>query len=203
MLAILDYKAGNQTSVRRALEHLGIPCTVTADPALLESAQGIIFPGVGAAGQAMRALGEAGQDAALRRAVDVGQPLLGICLGCQILLERSEENDTPTLGLAPGVCRRFEDGLRQEDGSPAPVPHMGWNSVENLRSGLFTGIDQGAYVYYVHSFAPEVNADTIATTTYGVPFSAAIRKDNFYGTQFHPEKSAAIGARILQNFLTL
>ena len=203
MLAILDYKAGNQTSVRRALEHLGIPCTVTADPALLESAQGIIFPGVGAAGQAMRALGEAGQDAALRRAVDVGQPLLGICLGCQILLERSEENDTPTLGLAPGVCRRFEDGLRQEDGSPAPVPHMGWNSVENLRSGLFTGIDQGAYVYYVHSFAPEVNADTIATTTYGVPFSAAIRKDNFYGTQFHPEKSASIGAQILQNFLTL
>ena len=122
MLAILDYKAGNQTSVRRALEHLGIPCAVTADPVLLESARGIIFPGVGAAGQAMRALNEAGLDAALRRAVAVGQPLLGVCLGCQILLERSEENDMPTLGLVPGVCRRFEDNLRQEDGSPAPVP---------------------------------------------------------------------------------
>ena len=203
MLAILDYKAGNQTSVRRALEHLGIPCAITADPATLERAHGIIFPGVGAAGQAMRALHPTGLDVLLREAVKRGQPLLGICLGCQILLDRSEENDTTTLGIVPGLCRRFEDNMREEDGTPAPIPHMGWNSVENLRSGLFTGIDQGTYVYYVHSFAPEVNADTIATTTYGVPFSAAIRKDNFYGTQFHPEKSASIGAQILQNFLTL
>ena len=172
MLAILDYKAGNQTSVRRALEHLGIPCTVTADPALLESAQGIIFPGVGAAGQAMRALGEAGQDAALRRAVDVGQPLLGICLGCQILLERSEENDTPTLGLAPGVCRRFEDGLRQEDGSPAPVPHMGWNSLRAVAPcRLLEGVEPTAEFYFVHSYYVEPDpALVLATTVYGREF---------------------------------
>ncbi|MDO5483599.1 MAG: imidazole glycerol phosphate synthase subunit HisH, partial [Desulfovibrionaceae bacterium] len=129
MLAILDYKAGNQTSVRRALEHLGIPCTITADAGQAESAQGIIFPGVGAAGQAMNALTESGLDAVLRRAVAQGQPLLGICLGCQILLSRSEENDTPTLDVLPGLCRRFEDGLTQEDGTAAPVPHMGWNSL--------------------------------------------------------------------------
>ena len=124
MLAILEYKAGNQTSVRRALEHLGIPCRITADPAELEQAQGIIFPGVGAAGQAMEALTSAGLDSVLRRAVAEGQPLLGICLGCQILLEHSEENDVRTLGIVPGRCVRFPDHMKEEDGSPAPVPHM-------------------------------------------------------------------------------
>ena len=115
MLAILDYKAGNQTSVRRALEHLGIPCAITADPATLEGAHGIIFPGVGAAGQAMRALHPTGLDVLLRECVKRGQPLLGICLGCQILLDRSEENDTTTLGIVPGLCRRFEDNMRRRE----------------------------------------------------------------------------------------
>ena len=203
MLAILDYKAGNQTSVRRALEHLGIPCAVTADPALLESAQGIIFPGVGAAGQAMRALNEAGLDAALRRAVAVGQPLLGVCLGCQILLERSEENDMPTLGLVPGVCRRFEDNLRQEDGSPAPVPHMGWNSLRVLRDDpLFRYFRDGEYVYYVHSFyAHNCAASTLAVSQYGnVAVTGVVRSGNVWGTQFHPEKSGDAGLRLLKAF---
>ena len=136
MLAILDYKAGNQTSVRRALEHLGIPCAITADPATLERAHGIIFPGVGAAGQAMRALHPTGLDVLLRECVKRGQPLLGICLGCQILLDRSEENDTTTLGIVPGLCRRFEDNMREEDGTPAPIPHMGWNSLKATAPAL-------------------------------------------------------------------
>ena len=208
MLAILDYKAGNQTSVRRALEHLGIPCAVTADPALLESAQGIIFPGVGAAGQAMRALNEAGLDAALRRAVAVGQPLLGVCLGCQILLERSEENDMPTLGLVPGVCRRFEDNLRQEDGSPAPVPHMGWNSLHLTEKGkkhpLFKYSKEGDYVYFVHSFyGKDCDESLLATSEYGIPVTASAANENVMGCQFHPEKSSDVGLHILKNFVEL
>ena len=120
MLAILDYGAGNQTSVRRALEHLGVPCVVTSDPATAEAAQGIIFPGVGAAGQAMQALHASGLEGVLRRVTIRREPLLGICLGCQILLEYSEENDAMTLGLMPGHSVRFPDGMTQEDGTPAP-----------------------------------------------------------------------------------
>ena len=205
MLAILDYKAGNQTSVRRALEHLGIPCAITADPATLESAHGIIFPGVGAAGQAMRALHPAGLDNLLRDAVKRGQPLLGICLGCQILLERSEENDMPTLGLVPGVCRRFEDNLRQEDGSPAPVPHMGWNSLHLTEKGkkhpLFKYSKEGDYVYFVHSFyGKDCDESLLATSEYGIPVTASAANENVMGCQFHPEKSGEVGLRILKAF---
>ena len=166
MLAILEYKAGNQTSVRRALEHLGIPCRITADPAELEQAQGIIFPGVGAAGQAMEALTSAGLDSVLRRAVAEGQPLLGICLGCQILLEHSEENDMRTLGIVPGRCVRFPDHMKEEDGSPAPVPHMGWNSLEVVRPGrLLRGIEPGAEFYFVHSYYVEPAPELVMATS--------------------------------------
>ena len=177
MLAILDYKAGNQTSVRRALEHLGIPCAVTADPALLESAQGIIFPAV-------------------------GQPLLGVCLGCQILLERSEENDMPTLGLVPGVCRRFEDNLRQEDGSPAPVPHMGWNSLRAATPcRLLAGVEPTAEFYFVHGYYVEPDpALVIATTVYGREFCSLYGRDGLWAAQFHPEKSGRPGLALLRNF---
>ena len=182
MLAILDYKAGNQTSVRRALEHLGIPCAITADPAALDAAQGIIFPGVGAAGQAMGALRASGLDQVLRRAVERGRPLLGICLGCQILLERSEENDTPTLGLVPGVCRRFADGMRQEDGTPAPVPHMGWNDLTVLHPCELTGgTKTGDYVYFVHSFCADTPEENISChTVYGerVPAPASTARSS-------------------------
>ncbi|MDR2573378.1 MAG: imidazole glycerol phosphate synthase subunit HisH [Desulfovibrio sp.] len=202
MLAILDYKAGNQTSVRRALEHLGIPCAVTADASVAESASGIIFPGVGAAGQAMSALVRSGLDNALRRAVDKSQPILGICLGCQILLEKSEENGTKTLGLMPGVCRRFEGNLTQEDGSPAPIPHMGWNRLRvKSENPLLAGLEPSAEFYFVHSYyavpAPEL---VIADTVYGRAFCSVYGRDRLWAVQFHPEKSGRPGLALLRNF---
>ena len=206
MLAILEYKAGNQTSVRRALEHLGIPCRITADPAELEQAQGIIFPGVGAAGQAMEALTSAGLDSVLRRAVAEGQPLLGICLGCQILLEHSEENDVRTLGIVPGRCVRFPDHMKEEDGSPAPVPHMGWNSITvNKNSRILKNIGSEPYVYFVHSYYVNAEDESIisAYTEYGQKLDIAVEKDNVFATQFHPEKSGETGMTILKNFIAL
>ena len=203
MLAIIDYRAGNQTSVRRALESLGIPCAVTADPAQIAAADGILFPGVGAAGQAMGELARTGLDAVLKRAVAAGQPLLGICLGCQILLERSEEDGgTETLGIVPGTCRRFAEGLRQEDGSPAPVPHMGWNSLHVRRAcRLLDGVDEKAEFYFVHGYyaepAPEL---VIATTVYGGEFCSVYGRDGLWAVQFHPEKSGRPGLAILRNF---
>ena len=204
MLAILDYEAGNQTSVRRALEHLGIPCAITADTAIVEAASGIIFPGVGAAGQAMAALLHTGLDSALRSAVNKGRPLLGICLGCQILLEKSEENDTKTLAILPGVCRRFEDHLRQEDGTSAPVPHMGWNSLRaTTASPLLAGLAPSSEFYFVHSYyadpAPEL---VIATTVYGREFCSIYGRDGLWAVQFHPEKSGRPGLALLHNFYT-
>lgn len=202
MLAILDYKAGNQTSVRRALEHLGVPCAITADPAMLARAAGVIFPGVGAAGQAMTVLAQSGLDTALRSVVQRGQPLLGICLGCQILLQRSEENSTATLGIVSGVCRRFADHMQQEDGSPAPVPHMGWNSLAPVAPCLLLdGIDPAAEFYFVHSYyvVPDP-ALVLATTTYGRTFCALYGRDGLWAAQFHPEKSGRPGLRLLRNF---
>lgn len=202
MLAILDYKAGNQTSVRRALEHLSIPCAVTADIEVMDAASGIVFPGVGAAGQAMTALAQAGLDKALLRAVSKGIPLLGICLGCQILLEESEENNTKTLGVVPGACRRFENKLLQEDGSPAPVPHTGWNSLRvRVESPLLAGLDPAAEFYFVHSYYPDTDpALVIATTVYGREFCSVYGRDGLWAVQFHPEKSGKPGLVLLHNF---
>lgn len=202
MLAILDYGAGNQTSVRRALEHLGVPCVVTSDPATAEAAQGIIFPGVGAAGQAMQALHASGLEGVLRRVTIRREPLLGICLGCQILLEYSEENDAMTLGIMPGRSVRFPDGMTQEDGSPAPVPHMGWNSLRMVRpSRLLEGVAPDAEFYFVHSYfvepAPEL---VIATTTYGREFCSIYGRDGLWAVQCHLEKSGRPGLRVLRNF---
>lgn len=202
MLAILDYGAGNQTSVRRALEHLGVPCVVTSDPATAEAVQGLIFPGVGAAGQAMRALHESGLEEVLRRVIIRREPLLGICLGCQILLEYSEENDAMTLGILPGRTVRFPDGMKQEDGSPAPVPHMGWNSLRVRRpSRLLDGVAPDAEFYFVHSYftepAPEL---VIATTTYGTEFCSVYGRDGLWAVQCHLEKSGRPGLRVLRNF---
>lgn len=203
MLAILDYKAGNQTSVRRALDHLGIPCAVTADPEAAASAAGIIFPGVGAAGQAMDQLERSGLGATLRRAVAEGQPLLGICLGCQILLEHSEENDVRTLGLIPGVCRRFEPDLRDEDGAPIRVPHMGWNTLRPRRpeSPLLRGLNPEAAFYFVHSYYVEPDPSlVIATTRYGREFCSIYGRDGLWAVQFHLEKSGRPGLSLLSNF---
>lgn len=203
MLAILDYKAGNQTSVRRALDHIGVSCCITADPAVALAADGIIFPGVGAAGQAMDNLRASGMDTVLRDAIARRIPVLGICLGCQIMLDRSEENDTPTLGLVHGVCRRF-DPLLQDSGLPVRIPHMGWNTLSvHRRSTLLEGVPAEAAFYFVHSYYVETDEDlVIASTRYGVEFCSVYGRDGLWAVQFHPEKSGRHGLRILHNFAT-
>lgn len=250
MIAVIDYDTGNLCSVANALKRLGVEYHITADPSEIRSADRVLLPGVGEASSAMQKLRERGLVEVIR---SLTQPVLGICIGVQLLCKSSEEGNAECLGIFDNRVRKFDTFFAEAgipwhtDPNTAPsveccvsatpkaapessiasmataksasidltspntetaesrlkIPHMGWNSIENLRSGLFDGVDEGSYVYYVHSYAPEINADTIATTTYGVPFSAAIHKDNFYGTQFHPEKSAGIGAQILQNFLKL
>ena len=203
MLAILDYKAGNQTSVLRALNHLDIPATITADPQVIAAADGIIFPGVGSSGQAMTVLGESGLDVCLREAVARHQPVLGICLGCQILLESSEEGPTRTLGIIEGHCRKFPVGLVQEDGTPAPVPHMGWNGVRMVREDpLFAGIDRDAQFYFVHSYYVETTPElALGWTEYGgMTFCSVYGRPGLWATQFHPEKSGRYGLCLLRNY---
>jgi glutamine amidotransferase len=202
MLAILEYNAGNQTSVRRALNALDIPGVVTADPALIRAAKGIIFPGVGAAGQAMRNLRESGMDLVLREAVAARKPLLGICLGCQILLDSSDENDTRTLGLVSGRCRRFDPALREQDGRPIRIPHMGWNGLLHKQSSpLLRGLPKDAQFYFVHRYYVDCPSElTIATSTYGREFCTVYGRDGLWACQFHPEKSGTPGLRILKNF---
>lgn len=202
MLAILDYEAGNQTSVRRALDHLGIPCAITSDPARIESAAGVIFPGVGAAGQAMNHLDRSGLGEVLRRHVAAGRPLLGICLGCQIMLEKSEENDVTTLGLMPGRCVRFAENLRGREGERLQVPHMGWNTLRHRReSPLLSGIPEDAAFYFVHSYYVETAPENvIATSEHGIEFCAVYGRDGLWAVQFHPEKSGLPGLRLLANF---
>lgn len=202
MLAILEYKAGNQTSVRRALTHLGIPCVITADPRVIADADGIIFPGVGAAGQAMNELLRAGLDTVLKKAIAAHKPILGICLGCQIMLEYCEENDTKTLGIIAGECRKFDAELCEEDGSAIRVPHMGWNSVmQKTPCPLFNGIKDGEEFYYVHSYYPAPAPEfIIATTHYGQEFCGVFGRNDLWAVQFHPEKSGKAGLKLLQNF---
>ena len=193
MTAIIDYDTGNLRSVAEALRRAGAEFTVTADPATLLRAERVILPGVGEASSAMARLREKGLDTLVPA---LTCPVLGICIGVQLLCRRSEEGDTECLGIFDNEVRRLRtEGLK--------VPHMGWDSIEDLRGPLFDGLDEGAYVYYVHSYAPQTNADTIARTTYGETFSAAIRRDNFFGTQFHPEKSGEVGLAMLRNFAKL
>ena len=202
MLAILDYKAGNQTSVRRALDHLGIPCRITADPAVIADASGIIFPGVGAAGQAMHELTSTGLDKLLADQVAAGKPLLGICVGCQILLDYSAENDTKALGIIPGACAMFSPDLTDEDGQPIRIPHMGWNRVTlQAPCPLFDGIEPEAEFYFVHSYYPVPKPEyVIGVTTYGLPFCSLHGRTGLWAVQFHPEKSGRPGLTLLRNF---
>lgn len=203
MLAILDYKAGNLTSVLRALQHLEIPAVITADPDVLARAGGIIFPGVGSSVQAMGALTESGLGNTLRQAIARKQPVLGICLGCQILLDTSEEGPTKTLGIIPGVCKKFPIDLVQEDGSRAPVPHMGWNSVRCEKDNpLFAGISPEAQFYFVHSYYVEPDpALGIGFTEYGgMRFCSFYGRTGLWATQFHPEKSGRAGLQLLKNY---
>ncbi len=193
-VAIIDYNAGNVQSVLFAMERMGVEAILTADHAIIRKAKKVIFPGVGEASTTMAFLRERGLDELI---CSLTQPVLGICLGMQLLCEHSEENDTPCLGIIPQQVRRFRP-QRQEK-----VPHMGWNSIEVENKGIFTRELSGEYVYFVHSYYVEKGAHTTAVSDYILPFSAAVQKDNFFATQFHPEKSGKVGEQILRNFLKI
>jgi glutamine amidotransferase len=192
-IAVIKYNAGNTQSVLYALERIGIEATITDQPEIITRADKVIFPGVGEASSAMKYLQEHHIDALIR---DLKQPVLGVCLGMQLLCRHSEENDTPCLNIFDLKVQKFPP-------SAGKVPQIGWNNISGLTSPLFEGIPERAYVYFVHSYYVEQSPHTLATTHYGVPYSAAIGKNNFYAVQFHPEKSADVGERILRNFIDL
>lgn len=192
MIAIIKYNAGNIKSVQNALTKLGYESEITDDQMAINTADKVIFPGVGEASTAMRYLREKGLDKVIS---DVTQPFLGICLGLQLMCESSEEGHTDCLGIFDTKVKLFPP----ED----KVPHMGWNSFNTLKGPLFKEVKEQDNVYYVHSYYAEKCKDTVASCNYVKPFSAALQKDNFYATQFHPEKSAGVGAQILRNFLQL
>jgi imidazole glycerol-phosphate synthase subunit HisH len=192
-LAIIKYNAGNIQSVLYALERIGREAVVTDDPVVIREADKVIFPGVGEASTAMDYLRERGLDGVIR---GLTQPVLGICLGMQLMCNYSEENDTECLGIFAEKVRRFAPA----DAS-IKVPQIGWNNVYGLRSPLFEGVAEGSYCYFVHGYYASLGAHTIGRTDYGEPYSSALHRANFYGVQFHPEKSAAVGERILTNFI--
>jgi glutamine amidotransferase len=194
MVAIIDYKCGNLQSVKNALERLGAEYVVTASEEVIRMADRVILPGVGSAATAMESLLQTGLCDTIR---SLRRPVLGICVGMQIMCRWSEEGNTECLGIFDSKVKKFipDEGLK--------VPHMGWNKISNLESKLFKDLAGGSYVYYVHSYYPELCPDTIATTVHGKMFSGALKYENFYGTQFHPEKSGDIGEQIIKNFLAL
>jgi len=194
-IAIVKYNAGNIRSVLYALERIGTTAVVTDDQNMLRNAAKVIFPGVGEASTAMRYLRERQLDTLI---ASLTQPVLGICLGMQLMCAHSEENDTACIGIFNEPVRRFVPGPANEK-----VPQIGWNSIFKLMSPLFQGIPEHSYTYSVHSYYAAVGAHTIATADYIIPYSAALRRNNFYGVQFHPEKSAAIGEQILRNFVNI
>lgn len=193
-LAIIDYNAGNVQSVLFAMERLGVEATLTDNIEIIQSADKVIFPGVGEASTTMGYLKGKKLDKVIQ---GLQQPVLGICLGMQLLCEYSEENDTPCLGIIPQRVVRFQPKSNEQK-----VPHIGWNSIHSLQNGVFSPELEKEYVYFVHSYYVELGQYTTATTDYIVPFSAGLQKDNFYATQFHPEKSGSVGEQILKNFLT-
>lgn len=194
-IAIIKYNAGNVQSVQYALERLGFTSTVTDDEEEIKKADKVIFPGVGNAFSAMESLKEKGLDAVIKQ---LTQPVLGICVGMQLLCNHSEENNTTGLGIVDLNVKKFISG-----DPTLKIPQIGWNNIYDLKSGLFDGINENSFIYYVHSYYAEYGKETIATTDYILPYSAAIKKDNFYGVQFHTEKSADVGDKIFLNFLNL
>ena len=192
MIAILKYNAGNIRSVQNALNRLGYKSIITDDPSELSGAEKVIFPGVGEASSAIHYLRERRLDKTI---ISLKQPVLGICLGLQLMCRFSEEGDTKCLGIFDTDVRLFPPVDK--------IPHMGWNNFLTIKGDLFKGITLNDNVYYVHSYYAEISSGTVATCDYILPFSAAMQKDNFYATQFHPEKSADKGETILKNFLEL
>ncbi|MCI1646840.1 MAG: imidazole glycerol phosphate synthase subunit HisH [Bacteroides sp.] len=194
-VAVVKYNAGNIRSVDYALKRLGVDAEITADEQLLRSADKVIFPGVGEAETTMNYLCAHGMDKLIK---ELRQPVLGICLGMQLMCRHSEEGDVDCLGIFDTVVKRFLSQKHEDK-----VPHMGWNTIKQTKSALFKGFTQEEFVYFVHSFYVPENEYTAAVTDYILPFSAALHKDNYYATQFHPEKSGKVGERILRNFLEL
>jgi len=199
MIAVIDYGRGNLGSVEKAFARVGIPARVTADPRVVDEAEACVLPGDGAFRDAMQNIDALGLGGALRRALDGRRPFFGICLGYQLLFTESEEfGHTKGLDVVGGVVRRLPRGRK--------VPHMGWNQVgHDGRIPLFDGIPSGAYFYFVHSYYPDVSDGSVAVATceYGITFTAALARDNVFGTQFHPEKSQRWGLRMLENFAAL
>jgi glutamine amidotransferase len=194
--AIIKYNAGNIQSVLFALERIGVQAAVTDDPVIIRAADKVIFPGVGEASTAMAYLKEKKLD---RLILSLTQPVLGICLGMQLLCDHSDENNTTCLGIFDKVrVKKFAS-----DDPLIKIPQVGWNTIYNLETKLFDSVAENSFCYFVHSYYAELNSYTIATTGYTEPYSSALQKNNFYGVQFHPEKSAAAGEQILKNFLTL
>lgn len=201
MTAIVDYNTGNIRSVTNALRRVGADdFTVTSDKALIRRADHVILPGVGNASSAMEELRRRDLDTFIST---LTQPVLGICIGVQLMCRWSEEGDTPCMGIFGTDVKRFPPQKKQPGSEPLKVPEMGWNQITSLRSPLFADIADGSFVYYVHSFFPELCPEAIAVSDYGIAFSAALRNGNFFGTQFHPEKSGDVGEQILRNFLRL
>ena len=192
-IAIIKYNAGNVQSVQYALDRIGVESQVTDDAELIQTANKIIFPGVGHAGPAMQYLKEKGLDKII---VDLKQPVLGICLGMQLMCTYSEEGNTPCLGIFDTEIKLFESATYK-------VPQIGWNNIYDFKSVLFSGLKKGDFVYTVNSYYAAVSDDTVAKTDYIFPYSAALQKNNFFGVQFHPEKSGAAGEMILKNFIQL
>lgn len=195
-LVIVKYNAGNIQSVLYALERIGVKAIVTDDHAQIRQADKVIFPGVGEASSAMRYLKERGLDEVLK---SLQQPVLGICLGMQLMCAYSEENDTPCLGIFPEHVKLFTPPA----GSTLKVPQIGWNAVYNLKTNLFKQTRENSYCYFVHGYYAALGDHTIATADYVQPYSAGLHRDNFYGLQFHPEKSAKVGEQLLKNFLSI
>ena len=192
---IIQYNAGNIQSVLYALERIGMTAVVTDDPTLIQSADKVIFPGVGEASTAMQYLKERNLDKLIPQ---LKQPVLGICLGMQLMCSHSEENNTPCLGIFDAQVKKFSTA------EPAlKIPQMGWNTICDLKTDLFTSVPENSFAYFVHGYYAALGAHTIASSNYIQPYSAALHKDNFYGVQFHPEKSAKLGEQIIQNFLNI
>lgn len=192
-VVIVKYNAGNTESVKNALKRLGIEPVLSDDVEVISTADKVIFPGVGEASSAMRYLRLKNLDRVIK---SLKQPILGICLGMQLLCSYSEENNTDCLHVFPYTVRKFEvDNLK--------VPQIGWNDIFDLKGALFNSVKENSFVYFVHSYYVELGEDTTAKSEYGIEFSAAIEKENFYAVQFHPEKSGDVGEKILKNFLAL
>ena len=191
-IVIINYGAGNIQSIKFAIQRLGYEAVLSNDPEEIQQADKVIFPGVGEASSAMRKLKESGLDTLVPK---LKQPVLGICLGMQLMCNYTEEGNTKGLAIFDTDVLRFNNGVK--------VPQIGWNQIEELKSSLFKDVAEKEYIYLVHSYYAPITEETVAQSTYGIAYSTALQKNNFYGTQFHPEKSSDVGEQILKNFLEL